>query len=344
MNDLLLLRDAGPAAPPLGVDARCSARAALLAEIEASTTVRGRVRARLPRRRTALRLGVAATATAVAWTAAVVIAAPDEIGPLPTAVTLVAFEPPAFPLSLDPVPPGLTPSFSADPGGILHAGYGSPATDDRVSITVTPEEPELYGVSDTEHVSVNGTDAELVVETNVHCDRDGNNCREVPSPALVWEQADDRWVTITGAGRYGGGNGLTELAERLVERPQRVPLQVHLAPAGWSVLAYKDDRILTLVDDAHEQHTLNVFLPEAAIPADRLVDELMGPIGPVIGVTVNGRPAELVRIDPGLEGSAGTGWYLQARFRDGTPFVVQAPPSFTEEQVLAFAGQVTYLP
>jgi hypothetical protein len=43
------------------------------------------------------------------------------------------------------------------------------------------------------------------------------------------------------------------------------------------VLAYKDDRILTLVNDSYDRQTLNVFLPEPPIPADRLLHELMGP-------------------------------------------------------------------
>ena len=98
MNDITLLREAGPAAPPLQPAVRSAARVALLEEIERSRTVRGRVRARLPRRRTALRIGVGVTVAAAAWTAAVVIAAPDELGPPPGSVTLVDFETPTSPL------------------------------------------------------------------------------------------------------------------------------------------------------------------------------------------------------------------------------------------------------
>jgi hypothetical protein len=188
---------------------------------------------------------------------------------------------------------------------------------------------------------VRGADAELVVETHVFCDRDGEHCRDVPSTSLVWQQGGDRWVRISGEGRYDDPGRLLDLAAHLVERPQAVPLQVHLAPVGWSVLAYKEDRILTLVNDAHEQQTLNVFVPEEPIPADRLLGELMGPVGPVIEVTVHGRPAQLVQIDLGPVDS---GWYLQAQFPDGTTFVVQAPKAFTRAQVLAFAEDVTYTP
>jgi hypothetical protein len=118
---------------------------------------------------------------------------------------------------------------------------------------------------------------------------------------------------------------------------------VHLAPAGWSVLAYKDDRILTLVDDDYDRLSLNVFLPDRPIPADRLLTELGGPpVAPVLDVSVNGRPAHLVRLE--ARDAADNGWYLQARFPDGRTFVVQAPAAFTKAQVLAFAAQVTYTP
>ena len=116
---------------------------------------------------------------------------------------------------------------------------------------------------------------------------------------------------------------------------------VHLAPAGWSVQAYKDDRILTLVDNAYEQQSLNVYLPEQALSADQVRGELMGPVGPMIPVIVNERPAQLVQVDTG---PIDAGWFLQAQFADGRTFVVQAPAAFTQEEVLAFAAEVTYTP
>jgi hypothetical protein len=344
MNDITLLREAGPAAPPMQPAVRSAARVALLEEIERSRTVRGRGRARLPRRRTALRIGAGVTVVAAAWTLAVVIAAPDELGPPPGSVTLVAFEPPTFPLALDPVPGGLTPSYSADPGGILHAGYGG-AGDDSIYVRIEPDEPEQYDVSDTEDVTVNGEDAELVTGSINTCTGPGPECIEVQVPYvhLVWERRDGQWVELSGSGRYDDGDRLRAVAEDLVDRPQPVPLQVHLAPAGWSVQAYKDDRILTLVNDSYEQQTVNVFLPlpEDVVPADALLSELMGPVGPVIPATINGRPAQLVQIGGGPMDS---GWYLQAQFTDGTTFVVQAPAAFTQEEVLRFAGEVTYTP
>lgn len=343
MNDITLLRDAGPDAPPLRPAALFAARAALLDEIERSGTMRGRVRARLPRRRTVVRIGAWVAVAAVAWTAAVVIAAPDELGPPPGSVTLVAFEPPAFPLSLDPVPPGLTPSFSADPGGILHAGY-SGAGDDSIYVRVEPDEPEQYDVRDTEDVTVNGQDAELVTGTSTTCSGPGPECIEVEVPYvhLVWERRDGQWVQLSGSGRYDDADRLRAVAEDLVDRPQPVPLQVDLAPAGWSVLAFKDDRILTLVNDAYEQQTLSVHipLPEDVIPPEELLSQLMSPIGPVVPVTVHGAPAHLVRLQSDYMNQEM--WFLQARFADGTTFTVQAPEAFTQEQVVEMAEQVTY--
>jgi hypothetical protein len=53
-------------------------------------------------------------------------------------------------------------------------------------------------------------------------------------------------------------------------------------------------------------------------------------------VTVNGRPAQLV--------PTANGWFLLAQFPDGRTFVVQAPASFTEADMLAVAEQVRHNP
>lgn len=345
MNDITLLSEAGPAAPPLSPAARAAARVDLLDEIERSRTVRGRVRARLPRPRTALRLGAGVTVAAVAWTAAVVIAAPDgPLGPPPGSVTLVAFEPPVFPLSLEPVPAGLTatPIFDADLGA-LRAIYGRAGEGgDGVLITVSDDEPEFGDEVDRTTVPVGEDDADIVMTVSNLCD--ATDCALTGEIRLVQERGEGQWVTIDGSGRYDDPGRLVAVAQHLVDRPQPVPLQVGLAPAGWSVLAYKDDRILTLVDDAHEQQTLTVFIPrpEAVIPPEDLLGQLMGPIGPVLPATVHGRPAYLVRVETGYLDQEG--WYLQAQFPDGTTFVVQAPEAFTQEQVLAMAEQVTFNP
>jgi hypothetical protein len=344
MNTVQLLRDAGPEGPALTTDARNAARAALLAEIERARPRRSRV----PSRKVRWRVGVGALAVAASWAAAVVIAAPDEFGPLPDSVRLVRFEPPTFPLSLEPVPTRWEVSFSADPGGILHAGYS--ATDgsgDGLYVRVSPEQPEQYDVRSVEDVQVDGQEAELVRGDLLTCTGPGPECVEerIPYLHLVWERQADQWVTVSGPSEP---KRLVGIAGSLVDRPQRVPLRISLAPAGWSVLGYKDDRILTLVDGDHEQHTLSVHLPlpENVVPADQVRESIMGPVGPQLDVTVNGRPAQLVRIQGDLmyEGRFLERWYLQAQFADGTTFVVQAPESFTQEQVLQLARTVVYTP
>jgi hypothetical protein len=104
------------------------------------------------------------------------------------------------------------------------------------------------------------------------------------------------------------------------------------------VVAYKDDRILTLADPAGAPateaaaRTRSVHLPSTPTePAD-----LPGAVGAVGGrmdeVVVQGRPAHLL---PTAEG-----WYLQGVMTGGTVFVLQAPADFTPEQVVAVAGGV----
>jgi hypothetical protein len=281
---------------------------------------------------------------AASWAAAVVIAAPDELGPLPDSVELVAFEPLTFPLALDPVPAGWSaPGFDGDLG-FVRMSYSGADGEPAASVLVGEEEPEFSDVSAEREVAVDGTDGVLVTTTSNYCDTgaDGADVCELRDEVrLVFERRDDQWVTVSGP---TGTDELVGIAESLVDRPQRVPLQISLAPEGWSVLAFKDDRILTLVDDEHEQHTLSVHLPppgEVSPPAE-VRSSLMGPIGPQLDVTVNDRPAQLVRVDRAMviEGERVEGWYLQAQFADGTTFVVQAPGSFTQEQVVRTAEAV----
>ena len=353
MNTVQLLREAGPEGPALSIETRNAARAALLAEIEGA-----RPRAsRMPTRKVRWRLGVGAVAVAASWAAAVGIAAPDELGPMPDSVELVAFEPPTFPLSLEPVPAGWDVTFSADPGGIRHAAYGDAvlkssggASGNGLYIRVSPEEPEQYDVTGTEDVTVGGQDAELVRGDLVMCGGTGTECVEerIPYLHLVWERQDDQWVQLQGYGTHDDADRLVEAAEELVDEAERVPLQVSVAPAGWSVEGFKDDRILSLVDDGHEQHSLSVHipLPGEVVPAAQVRESVMGPIGPQLDVTVNDRPAQLVRVDRAMviDGDRVEGWFLQAQFEDGTTFVVQAPGSFTQDQVLQLAETVVYTP
>jgi hypothetical protein len=350
MNDITLLREAGPAAPVLQPAVRAAARVALLEEIERSRTVRGRVRARLPRRRTALRIGVGVTVAAVAWTAAVVIAAPDELGPPPGSVTLVDFETPTFPLSLDPVPEGLRPAFDGSGEGSSIAEYRTATGDSGFTIYIADDElpgPDEgapgYRLGEVDEVTVDSRDADLVQYSREWCADDGD-CGRRYFTDLTWQRTDGMWVRILGDGRYRSADRLLAVAESIVDRPQPATLRMGLAPAGWSVDFFKMGRVLSLVNDAYEQQTLTVHipLPEDVIPPEQLLDQLMSPIGPVVPVTVQSRPAYLVRVDTGYLDREG--WYLQAQFADGTTFTLQAPEAFTQEQVVQMADQVTYNP
>ena len=334
MNDIALLETTGPQSPPLRTETLLAARAALMAEIADARSPRRR--SRVPSRRTALRIGVAAVTAAAAWTAAVVIAAPDAPpGPPPTSVSLVAFAPPTFPLSLQPTPPGLTVWFSQDPGDRQLAGYRD-QDDQGFTIAVTPDEPETYGLDDTDDVEVAGRDAEFRHAHDTYCDTAGEDCEDSPTLDLVWERRDGQWVQLSGEGRYGSEESLLTLAGTLVDVPQAVPLQVHLAPAGWSVEAYKDDTVLTVASDDFPDQSMNVHLPEQALTAAEMPTQLEQVAGPVREVALNAQPAELV--------PTGYGWYLQARFPDGTVFALQAPQAFTADDVLAVAGGITYTP
>ncbi|MCZ2849519.1 hypothetical protein [Modestobacter sp. VKM Ac-2978] len=342
MNELTALREAGPEAPALSPAARSAARAALLAEID------GPVRRRRPSRRTAWRLGAAGVAVGAAWTAAVVIAAPDGPGTPADSVRLVDFQMPTFPLSLDPVPDGLRPAFDGDGDGASIAAYDDPTGEHGFTLYVGDDEPELgdRDVTATEEVTVDGEDAELVRYSSTWCTGDDpvEDCPRRSSTWLTWERSDDQWVTLDAYGRYGTSTRMLQIAGSLVDRPQPATLDIGLAPAGWSVQFFKMGRVLTLVNDAYEQQeiTVHVPLPEDVAPADQVRDSIMGPIGPQLDVVVHDRPAQLVLVDTGYLDQRG--WFLQAQFADGTTFTLQAPDAFTQEQVLEFAEQVTHRP
>ncbi len=332
MNEITLLREAGPKGPALTTEARQAARAALMIEIGGRPTLRRR---RRPGRRLALRVGAGLAAVAAAWAGAVVITAPDPAAPPPGSVTLVDFDMPTFPLSLPAPPPGTSgPTFEGGSDGTsMH--YLSANRRGGLHVSVRSEEPDpplegFSGEMTEQDVVVDGRDGSLTVL------RPEGSQSELAS--LVWERASGQWVTVYGEGRYGNGGRLSAVAEALVDRPQAVPLKLQLAPAGWSVDFFKEGgRILTLRNDAHPEQdlTLHVPMPEEVVPADELRGQLKGPVGPVIPVTVHERPAQLVRID---HGGGHRGWYLQAQFPDGTTFVVQAPAAFTQDQLVAFAN------
>jgi hypothetical protein len=362
MNEITLLREAGPEAPTLTPAARSAARAALLAEIGAGPTRR----LQLPARRTAVRLGTALVAVAAAWTTAVVIT-PDAAVPqrpvpstsapaAPSGMALVAAEEVTFPVSLDPVPEGLAPLFNRR-GGIalfgsapLHfvADYVSPAYADpyagpvessaddpgRILLGVYPEDPrssEDYGFwhegDPTGTATVDG--AEAVV------------WREDRIITLLWERRDGQWISLSGEGPQAALGVLIEVGQSIVDRPQPVGLQFGLAPAGWSVGGYEDSRSLDLMSDADSDLLLRVSLlgPQFTGPLEELLEGYATAL-PVESVTVQGQPARLALRDA----ESGDDWFCVGQLTGGRFFMLLAPRELTREQVLQIAEQITYTP
>lgn len=366
MNEITLLRGAAPEAPPLSPAARSSARAALLEEIGASGTVRSRVRARLPRRRSALRLGAATVAVAAACTAAVVLpsdpAAPGQPGPSVTAppapggIALVAAEVVTFPVSLVPVPDGLAPLYSRrggiaaygstppfyvadyEPAALVSGSPADPASGDpgRVLLGVYPEDPRSsadYGFpaqgEPTGTASVGGVEAAV--------------WREAGSRTLLWERADGQWVSLLGEGAQAGAESLLAVAGSIVDGPRPVGLQFGLAPAGWSVGGYEESRSLDLVSDVDPALLLRLSAMGAQYTGT--IDDLLegSPAAAAVeAVTVQGRPGRLASGAGGSDGPAS--WTLLGQFPDGRFFRLLAPPELTREQVLQIGEQVTSIP
>ncbi|MFW3171543.1 hypothetical protein [Geodermatophilus sp. CPCC 206100] len=304
---------------------------------------------RRPGRRTAVRMSAAVLAVAAAWTAAVVVAGPEAAGPAPGGatrgdeVTLVGFDMPAFPLTLPTAPPGTSgPVFGGSGNGGASMAYTNAADPlEFVTVHVGAEPPPpggSVGFPDAvvEDVRINGSPAVVVTTPEAE---------DVGGAGLDWQRAPGQWVTITAQGRYAERDLVTALAGALVDRPQAMPVQLHLAPAGYSLDFFKDDgRTVRLSDDADPTRGLVVRLPfpgETA-PGGQVPDGAGGTAEPVEEVTVQGQRAELVRTDDG--GGGPHGWVLRARLPDGTAFLVEAPGSLTREQVVEIADQVTYTP
>ena len=292
---------------------------------------------RIRRARRARRAAPALVAVAAVVVGVTVVGGGDESF-VPGPVELVGYQVPAFPLSFDPVPEGMAgPHLSLDPSfdevgpGTAHSGWSDPAdAATGIGIELSTEEPENVG-ADVGEATVDGSDA-TVYRTEV--------TGAGPYFSVVWERADDQWVTVGGEGRFASPGAVVALARSVVDRATVVPLQIALAPRGWEVVSYKDDRILTLADPAGPPateagaRTLNVHLPQSPTDPADLSREVTGGRASVEQLTVHGLPAYLL---PGSEGT----WYLQASLADGTVFVLQAPEDFTEAQLVEVAEGVT---
>jgi hypothetical protein len=279
-------------------------------------------------------------APALVAAAAVVVAVTVSHGGDPAApgrVELVGQQSQVFPLSFDAVPAGLTgPSLSLDPSfeevapGRAHAGWSDPDDPDSgVGLQVEAAEPSADGDDEIGEARIDDADATVYRTPFAGAD---------PYLSVVWERADDQWVTVTGDGRFATEDAVVGLARQVVDRPVAVPLQLSLAPRGWVLVAYKDDRIVTLADPAGDPatdataRTLNAYLPQPpSDPAD--LPREVGATGGTVPVTVHAQPAYLLPTQDG--------WFVQAAMADGTVFVVQAPADFTVGQVVEVAEGVS---
>jgi hypothetical protein len=313
-------------------------------------------RRRRPARRTALRMSAVVLAVAAAWTTAVVIApaerpsgelaAPSESPVAPDGgIKLVAAEQVAFPLSLEPTPEGLTPTFSRAGGTLPYeeqplvytADYFNAATGDRLLINLFPEDPRTWADSGWSlegdaagTATVHGTAAELLR---------GNGFT-----SLIWERPDGQWVRLLGEDAYAETTALVAAAESLVDRPQTTNIQFTLAPAGWSVSGYEDSRSLDLTNDADPEQTLrlSVYNPGPGTTIDTLIDGTTFLASPAEPVTIQGRPGWLAVAN----GDVGYPdyWYTVGQLPEGQLFLLLAPLALTQEQVLQIADEVTYTP
>jgi hypothetical protein len=282
--------------------------------------------------RRARRVGPALVAVAAVAVGVTVL--PGQPGYTPEEIELVAYEVPAFPLALQPVPAGLSSArFSLDPDsdgtgpGVAHASYRDTA-DPASGVTLNVQrgsEPTDLG-EQAGHVEVRGIEATVYESSNSDAET---------FVTVAWQRKQGQWVTLTGRGRHANRQEVLALAGSVAGKPTEVPLQLRVAPAGWEVIAYKEDIIITLADPRSGDHprTLNVSLRAEPIAAEDLSSQLEAVTGPTRTVAVQGQPAQLV--------PTAYGWYLQARLPDGATFVLQAPKDLTQAQVLEIASGVT---
>jgi hypothetical protein len=311
---------------------------------------------RRPGRKALLRAGGAVVAIAATFAVAVLVTPADEPAtrearpsPSPTTtgapadgITLVAAEKATFPLSLDPVPDGLTATFSRWGGVAFYPGQPlvysadySSAGSDRFLVRLFPDDPRTWPGSDW---SVDGpVTGTATVGAAVAEVRGGDGYL-----TLLWERRDGRWMQVLGEGAYGETDAAVAVAESIVDRPQPVGLQFGLAPAGWSIGGYEESRSLDLVNDAEPQQLLRLSLigREGGATLDSVFEnEAMA--APVEPVTIKGLDGRLGLMDGG--GSPDY-WRVVGQFPAGPMFLLLAPQELSEEQLLAIAEQATYTP
>ncbi len=323
MNDLDLLDAHGPSAHPLHDHVLLRARTSLLDEIERSGSG---APAEPPSPRTWGRpwlvVGLVAACAAAAAIVTPSLLQVDGAG----AVALGDADPLTFPLTPTDVPSGLGRPVVEVDEGFVRARYGSAR--DGLTVTTDVDSDEFWDVpDDATSVDVAGRDGRTYSGTALDA-----TTIVVPTVSVVWEGQDGDWTRVSGSGLYADAARVESFAESLRSVPQPVRLALAVAPEGWTVDAYKDDRVVRLA-------------PEAGTVARADGQPRRRPgRGPRDRLRGQGR-------DDGPRCTAPTpGWGAAptdgswSRHAAGQRFSVQAPDRFTREQVVEVADGVTYTP
>ncbi|SNR39793.1 hypothetical protein SAMN06272737_105214 [Blastococcus mobilis] len=343
-------------------------------------------------------MGAAVLAVAAAWTTAVVVAPSDSRTPggetaapsdstqtpgdqteaplsgpvIVDGMTLVAAERVTFPVSVDPVPEGLMPSFRRGGGPTPFGDYpvtwsaAYQSTDgDGFWFEILPDDPreewdyehelpqwtyDNSEITETGTVSVGGIEADLVRGDydRPHCTYEPSTPVQTEEPEevctssfadLFWERPDGQWVWLRGEDEYSETAAVVAVAESMVDRPQPVDLQIGLSPEGWS-LSYYEERAISFVNSTDPNQRLAVGLAERW-RRETVENAFQGMYeGAEQWVTVNNRPAKVVLVDQGDLKE----WFLAGELEGGAIFHLQVPETFTQAQIVAVAEQVTYTP
>lgn len=323
MNDLDLLDAHGPSAHPLHDHVLLRARTSLLDEIERSGSG---APAEPPSPRTWGRpwlvVGLVAACAAAAAIVTPSLLQVDGAG----AVALGDADPLTFPLTPTDVPSGLGRPVVEVDEGFVRARYGSAR--DGLTVTTDVDSDEFWDVpDDATSVDVAGRDGRTYSGTALDA-----TTIVVPTVSVVWEGQDGDWTRVSGSGLYADAARVESFAESLRSVPQPVRLALAVAPEGWTVDAYKDDRVVRLAPEAGTDAELTVSLVDD--PAADLVTDYGA--RDVTRTLVHGADARV--------GRSTDGWVLVATTRAGQRFSVQAPDRFTREQVVEVADGVTYTP
>ena len=219
-------------------------------------------------------------------------------------------------------------------------------------------------VRETRSVTVNGVQAEFVHGTYARpeCNYGPSSPAQTEEPKelcsnsfaeLSWQRPDGQWAYVWSKGdTYSNVAALVSVAKSIVDRPQPVRLQVGLSPQGWAVSSYENGA-LTLISDTDPSivNRIGISLQERWRGYNRPADVLKGMTAgnPVQDVTVQGRPAKLVSVPDPFTGPGNPGreqprrkWYLAAQLPDGALYLLEAPDTLSQDDVLAIADQVTY--